>query len=66
MLYLGFQEEINMILAGIPHTFQTCLLSDSLDQQTLAFADNCMKNPVRILIKKKAVDYGEIIKINNK
>lgn len=55
MLSRGFQEQIHAILTDISHAYQICLFSATLDEKTLAIADQFMKDPVLILIKKDEV-----------
>ncbi len=53
MLSMGFQEDIETILAGIPDNHRTMLFSATMPKQIAGIAQNYMNNPVEITIGHK-------------
>lgn len=59
MLDMGFAEEIEAILEGTPDTRQTMLFSATMPPRIESIARRHMSDPVRIEIRREAVDPGE-------
>ena len=53
MLSMGFQEDIETILAGIPEQHRTMLFSATMPKQIASIANNYMTDPVEVTIGHK-------------
>jgi len=53
MLQMGFQEELNAILAVTPDSKNTMLFSATMSGEVAAIAANYMKNPVEITVGRR-------------
>jgi ATP-dependent RNA helicase DeaD len=53
MLNMGFTEDLNTILAGVPESRNTLLFSATMPQEISAIAKNYMRNPIEVTIGKK-------------
>jgi ATP-dependent RNA helicase DeaD len=60
MLNMGFLEEIQKILAGVPEERQTMLFSATMPPQIRKLADQFLKNPVHISVMPKSVQSPQI------
>lgn len=59
MLDMGFAEELEAILAGMPESRQTMLFSATMPARIESIAKRHMKDPVRIRIKRDEREPGE-------
>jgi ATP-dependent RNA helicase DeaD len=53
MLNMGFTEDLNTILAGVPESRNTLLFSATMPQEIAAIAKNYMRNPIEVTIGRK-------------
>jgi len=53
MLQMGFQEELNAILAVTPDSKNTLLFSATMSGEVAAIAANYMKNPLEITVGRR-------------
>jgi len=60
MLNMGFLEEIQKILAGVPEERQTMLFSATMPPQIRRLADQFLKNPEHISVMPKSVQSPQI------
>jgi ATP-dependent RNA helicase DeaD len=63
MLDMGFAEDIEAILGGIPAGRQTVLFSATLPPRIAAIAKRHLTDPVRIQIGREALAKGEVPKV---
>lgn len=60
MLDMGFAEDLDAILSGLPDTRQTALFSATLPPRIAAIAEHHLKQPVRVTIAPKSVQAGTL------
>ncbi|NMD69974.1 DEAD/DEAH box helicase [Bacillus sp. DNRA2] len=60
MLNMGFIEDIEKILAGIPNERQTLLFSATMPKRIKALAEKFMKNPEHVQVKAKEMTVKNI------
>ncbi|MCK5539482.1 MAG: DEAD/DEAH box helicase [Deltaproteobacteria bacterium] len=53
MLQMGFQDDLNAILAATPETKKTILFSATMPREVVAIAKNYMKDPLEITIGQR-------------
>ena len=63
MLDMGFADEIEELLAGMPEGRQTVLFSATLPPRIAAIAKRHLSDPVRIQIGREALGKGEVPKV---
>ncbi|MBX7099761.1 MAG: DEAD/DEAH box helicase [Myxococcaceae bacterium] len=63
MLDLGFADDLEAILGALPDDCQTALFSATLPPRIVAISSKYLSNPVRVEIKSKVADPGELPKI---
>ena len=59
MLDMGFAEDLDALLAGLPKDHQTALFSATLPPRVMAIAEGRMRDPVRIEIARERTAPGE-------
>ncbi|MEW6433428.1 MAG: DEAD/DEAH box helicase [Myxococcota bacterium] len=60
MLDMGFAEDLDAILSGLPDTRQTALFSATLPPRIAAIAEHHLKHPVRVTIAPRSVQAGTL------
>lgn len=63
MLDMGFAEDLEAILSGLPEAHQTALFSATLAPRILHIANSHLKNPVRIAIEAEQRAAGEMPRV---
>ena len=63
MLNMGFVEDIETILAGVPENHQTALFSATMPDSIIALTKSLLKNPVKIYITPKSSTVDSIKQI---
>jgi ATP-dependent RNA helicase DeaD len=63
MLDMGFAEDLEAILAGVPAEHQTALFAATLPPRILAIARSHLSNPVRIAIARERSEPGEMPRV---
>ena len=56
-----FQNELKIIIKGLPQNIQICLFSATLTTDVVGIAEKILKNPIKILIKKEKMTLDGII-----
>jgi superfamily II DNA/RNA helicase len=56
-----FRDDLKNIIERLPTTIQICLFSATLTNEVVTLANNLLKNPVKILIKKEKITLNGII-----
>ncbi|NOY70720.1 MAG: DEAD/DEAH box helicase [Deltaproteobacteria bacterium] len=64
MLNMGFQEDLDAILANTPSTKRTWLFSATMPNEVAKIAKKYMKNPVEITVGKKNSGAENILHVN--
>ena len=59
MLDMGFADDLEAILQAAPTTRQTALLSATLPPKIAAIAERHLKDPARIVIRRRKLEEGE-------
>jgi len=60
MLDMGFSDDIDAIMAQTPETRQTLMFSATMQGRIAELASDLLKDPVRISIEQKQLDYNRI------
>jgi len=56
MLSRGFKEQIQEIFRHLPGNIQCCLFSATMAPDILKLTEDFMRNPIRILVKKRRIN----------